>query len=432
MLDGALDADQYSNDPIQTVREQTKAFEVALGRFFQACARDQATCGFGDGDPWSAFDDLVDSMNAKPLPASGTDPRPVDGDDLLAGSLVTLYSKDTWGLLAQALQLAAAGDGTGVRILVDAYYGRLDDGTYDPFGDRFFAIASLEARFPEPDVEDFLELGADDYELFDHFWFNSGYYDLAQALWPVRPKGVYYGPYEAPESAPTTLVVGTRYDPATPYKGARRLVRQLGNARLLTMIGDGHTAYLEGSPCIDAAIEGYLEAGTVPAAGTVCRQDVPFALPQAQAAGSRGHAARPAARGAAPDAARAARGSSPPAEASGARPGGVAPSGRPPWPGARRAAAAQPRRQAATQSIWTWPLAPAGGGPPFRRVSVCRTQCMGELGTRLVETPTGWPSRMKRATPGAHSRTAVCHCGNGARGQKRSWSELELAPMWCR
>jgi pimeloyl-ACP methyl ester carboxylesterase len=279
VLDGALDADRYSNDPIQTVREQTKAFEVALGRFFQACARDQATCGFGDGDPWSAFDDLVDSMNAEPLPASGTDPRPVDGDDLLAGSLITLYSKDNWGILAQALQLAAAGDGTGVRILVDAYYGRQDDGTYDPFGDRFFAIASLEARFPEPDVEDFLKLGADDYELFDHFWFNSGYYDLAQALWPVRPKGVYHGPYEAPESAPTTLVVGTRYDPATPYKGARRLVRQLDNARLLTMIGDGHTAYLEGSPCIDAAIEGYLEAGTVPAAGTVCRQDVPFALP---------------------------------------------------------------------------------------------------------------------------------------------------------
>ena len=104
----------------------------------------------------------------------------------------------------------------------------------------------------------------------------------------MRPKGISYGPYHAPKSAPTTLVVGTRYDPATPYKGARRLVGELGNARLLTMIGDGHTAYLEGSPCIDAAIEGYLEAGTVPAPGTTCRQDVPFALPQPQAAGSPG------------------------------------------------------------------------------------------------------------------------------------------------
>jgi pimeloyl-ACP methyl ester carboxylesterase len=284
VLDGALDADQYLNDPIQTVREQTKAFEVALGRFFQACARDQATCGFGGEDPWAAFDDLVDSMNARPLPASGSDPRPVDGDDLLAGSLIALYAKQNWGLLAIALQLAAAGDGTGVRILVDAFYGRRDDGTYDPFGDRFFAISSLEARFPKPGLRFYLKLGADDYQLFDHYWFNSGYYDLAQALWPVKPRGAYYGPYGAPSSAPTTLVVGTRYDPATPYKGARRLVGELDNARLLTMVGDGHTAYPGNSACIDAAVEAYVNQGVVPAAGTTCRQQVPFTLPEAQAA----------------------------------------------------------------------------------------------------------------------------------------------------
>jgi len=57
--------------------------------------------------------------------------------------------------------------------------------------------------------------------------------------------------------------------------------------------------------------------------------------------------------------------------------------------------------------------------------------CGAILGTRLVDTPATWPSRRNRATPGDHSRTAVCHWGNGARGQKRSWSELELAPMWC-
>ena len=38
-------------------------------------------------------------------------------------------------------------------------------------------------------------------------------------------------------------MVATTYDPATPYRGAKSLVRDLGNARLLTMRGDGHTAY---------------------------------------------------------------------------------------------------------------------------------------------------------------------------------------------
>jgi hypothetical protein len=62
-----------------------------------------------------------------------------------------------------------------------------------------------------------------------------------------------------------------------------KLVRTLGNARLLTMRGDGHTAYPGNSPCIDGAVEAYLIGGTLPAPGTKCKQDVPFAQPQAQA-----------------------------------------------------------------------------------------------------------------------------------------------------
>jgi hypothetical protein len=71
-------------------------------------------------------------------------------------------------------------------------------------------------------------------------------------------------------------VVGTTYDPATPYRGAINLVNQLRNARLLTMQGDGHTAYGGNSPCIDAAVDAYVGQGTLPAEGTVCQQDVPF------------------------------------------------------------------------------------------------------------------------------------------------------------
>jgi hypothetical protein len=96
-------------------------------------------------------------------------------------------------------------------------------------------------------------------------------------LWPVRPRGAYYGPFSAPASAPPTLVVGNTYDPATPYVDARRLAATLGNARLLTMRGDGHTAYFGGnSRCIDRAVEAYLIAGVVPADGTICDKQVPF------------------------------------------------------------------------------------------------------------------------------------------------------------
>jgi TAP-like protein len=106
--------------------------------------------------------------------------------------------------------------------------------------------------------------------------------ELNYGLWPIHDRDAYYGPFRASRSAPTALVVGTRYDPATPYGGALRLVRQLGNARLLTMTGDGHTAYGNGSPdCIDTAIEQYVNTLVLPAVGTKCKQDLPFAQPQA-------------------------------------------------------------------------------------------------------------------------------------------------------
>jgi TAP-like protein len=96
-------------------------------------------------------------------------------------------------------------------------------------------------------------------------------------LWPVRDADAYGGPFTVPASSPTPLVVATTHDPATPYPGALRLVAELGNARLLTMDGDGHTAaYGDNSACIDGATEAYLVAGTLLAPGTVCPQTVPF------------------------------------------------------------------------------------------------------------------------------------------------------------
>ncbi len=65
-------------------------------------------------------------------------------------------------------------------------------------------------------------------------------------------------------------MVGTIHDPATPYAGAQHLATALTTGVLLTWDGQGHTAYLKGSDCIDDAVDTYLVSRTVPAAGTVC------------------------------------------------------------------------------------------------------------------------------------------------------------------
>ena len=216
------------------------------------------------------------SANAHPIPApNSADPRPVDGDDINFAATSDLYAKEFWGELAEALAEAKAGDGSFIRDLVDFSYGRNDDGSYGNGLDLYFTIGATEQRYPR-DADFYFDRGDEAWGTFDHAFWNNGYVELNYGLWPATDKDAFAGPFKLPRSAATPLVVATTYDPATPYRGALRLVRDLGNARLITMRGDGHTAYGGESACIDAAVETYLKTLQLPPEGTVCKQDTQF------------------------------------------------------------------------------------------------------------------------------------------------------------
>jgi pimeloyl-ACP methyl ester carboxylesterase len=286
VLDGPVDADSYINQPLDNLSAQSSGFERALGHFFEACAANQAACaGFGDGDPRDAYDELIDKLNGAPIPATRfpDDPRPVDGDTALAATSLTLYNKGNWPFLAQALADATNGDGSLLRFAADLFWGNNLDGTFDPITDRYFTIGASEQRYPH-DVGLYLRAGKRSWSEHEHTWWNNGYIELNYGLYPIRDRDAFFGPFRIPGSSVTPLVVATTYDPATPYRGAKNLVRDLGNARLLTMRGDGHTAYPDNSPCVDAAVEGYLDEGTLPDPGTKCQQTVPFGAQQQEKA----------------------------------------------------------------------------------------------------------------------------------------------------
>lgn len=70
------------------------------------------------------------------------------------------------------------------------------------------------------------------------------------------------------------LVFGVTGDHATPYAGAKQMVEELGNARLITLEGSGHIAsFSNRSTCADDAAVAYLLRGELPAEGTVCTDD---------------------------------------------------------------------------------------------------------------------------------------------------------------
>jgi pimeloyl-ACP methyl ester carboxylesterase len=283
VLDGAVDPDAYMNgsraeDP---ALDQLAAFERALGRFFQACAADQKACSeFGGSDPERAFDDLVARAHATPIPAGEL--PPVDGDDILTAMVASLYSKAQWQPFAAALAEAQAGDATLLREIADGFYDRAPDGSYEPSTDRLFALQVIESSAAPTELETVLARGDESFLRYEHVWWGNAYSELLVDGFPVRAQGVFRGPFRVPADAAPILVVGTTFDPATPYANAERLVSQLDNARLLTMNGDGHGAYLFNSRCIDGAVENYLARGLLPAIGSECQQEVPFALPEAE------------------------------------------------------------------------------------------------------------------------------------------------------
>ncbi|MGW7365085.1 alpha/beta hydrolase [Streptomyces sp. NPDC054841] len=100
------------------------------------------------------------------------------------------------------------------------------------------------------------------------------------ATWPAVAADRYRGPWNKPTAHPV-LVVGTTYDPSTPYANAQAMAKELANARLLTNDGYGHTALINPSSCVQAHESRYLIDGTLPPAGTTCRQDTPpFSTPR--------------------------------------------------------------------------------------------------------------------------------------------------------
>jgi hypothetical protein len=76
-----------------------------------------------------------------------------------------------------------------------------------------------------------------------------GWINASCASWPTRSADRYTGPWNASTRNPI-LVIGTRFDPQTPFRSARKAARRLGNAVLLVHDGYGHLSRRDPSTCV--------------------------------------------------------------------------------------------------------------------------------------------------------------------------------------
>lgn len=266
VLDGALDP---SLDSMGISQGQSRGFQVALTRFAQDCAG-RSSCAWNSRTAaLRGINTILARLDVRSMPTK-RGPRLVQNEAVTA-IFYAMYTPLLWPSLRLALRQAKANDGTGLQTLADYANDKTGPNSYGSnMSSAFFAISCWDQPAPP---------GADGLRAAARAWSrNAPVPELARAMsWGNAPCSTWYGHSpQAPAPASTTttapiLVVGTIYDPATPYPWAVALHNQLPTSTLLTYRGDGHTAFGSGSTCIDNAITAYLLTGQQPAAGTVCR-----------------------------------------------------------------------------------------------------------------------------------------------------------------
>ena len=267
VLDAAVDP---ALDLMGRLRGQAASFEGALDRFLASCAANPG-CEFHEGGASGrTFDRLIAALDRQPLPA----PLVGGGRAATAGMawnaiLGALYSPGFgWPYLAQALELAAHGDGSLLLETADALNGRKPDGEYSNEVEANNAIDCADEPAPT-DPAAYMTLAQQLTRTAPRVGRVLAASGLTCAFWPVHPTSAP-APITAP-GAPPILVIGGTGDPATPYAWSVALARELSSGVLLTRTGEGHGSYGLGTPCIDTPVNAYLLDLTVPARGLDCK-----------------------------------------------------------------------------------------------------------------------------------------------------------------
>ena len=263
-----------------------------LEEFFRLC--DEAgseRCALA-GNSGRRFADIINTLKVSPvenqLPDGST--QSYGHQELIADTLIALYSSEVWQEFAQSLlileeylsgrQAKPANEEQSLILAAEVPPAEVAD-NIETDKDIVQQLGILCADSDNPPLAVMWRLAADYTErssgYFGRFWT---WMSSACVHWPESSNDRYTGPYSKP-TANTILLIGTLFDPATGYHGAASAANILGNARLLTVDGWGHTA--QGiSSCADRAIADYLLHKRLPEEGAVCMQDLqPFsAMPE--------------------------------------------------------------------------------------------------------------------------------------------------------
>ncbi|MFD6187956.1 alpha/beta hydrolase [Streptomyces sp. NPDC060275] len=273
--------------------------QTALENFLDWCAEDIA-CPLGQ-DAREARDQverLVASLDADPVPSAFGEP--FTGQDMVGAIGQALYSRELWPSLERALaQLLEDGDTRGlegfssggvtfpvrapvpVPVRAPVRAPVRGDGTAGLTDEEDVPMDNLPAALmaincaDDPDRPTAAQVTASLDRLRARYEDASpvfGRYRLTQVLMCYgRPRGTDYIRDDVKDlDTARMLLVGTRGDPATPYRWTTETADRLGpSAVVLDNRGEGHTGYAS-SKCVHRKVDDFLLYGSLPPDGSSC------------------------------------------------------------------------------------------------------------------------------------------------------------------
>lgn len=272
VLDGVVDPVAFTRSAEARVANTVRDTDMVFRQFQSLCQRaGPGRCALaGQGPVAGRIHRLFARARRGPIPApSAKPPRPLTYGELLTAIFARpLGVPARWQRLADGLAEAGAGDGSRLAGWARTF-PRREIEPASAIGCADSPARHDVARWPS--VISRLDGVSRIYGRLLGWWLWA-----PCASWPASSTERYTGPWSAATPNPI-LVIGTRFDPDTPFANARRAVRRLGNAILLTHLGYGHTSGSDPSACVDRAVTGYLVDLSTPPRGTVCHADrLPF------------------------------------------------------------------------------------------------------------------------------------------------------------
>jgi pimeloyl-ACP methyl ester carboxylesterase len=272
LLDAIVDPVPYSRGAEARVASQASGADPVFNAFLRLCERAGPTrCALAGGAQTATerANELFARLKRGPIPAPMASPSgKLTYSDLLISQFNRLRLPSSWPRDASEINSALHGDGSALA--TEARSLLTPAGFQGAVTSAAISCADAPAHMPLrrwPQVVGSLTRGDRLYGTLSGWWLWA-----PCAAWRVRGQDNYRGPWNVKTKNPI-LLIGTRHDPATPYSGAVRVARRLGNAVLLTHDGYGHVSFQDPSACIERARVAYLVRLITPPKGTVCQSD---------------------------------------------------------------------------------------------------------------------------------------------------------------